>query len=335
MSPKRRRRGAGQNSSTRPTSLAQPKPGWFSFVPLRLGVATLVVLLLLVFGSISTLAVSAGSLPGDALYPVKLLSEKTQLFFTQDSNQRLELERNFDQLRAAEVQELIVRSRSQTVNFAGEITQVGSNEWVVNGIRLVIAPGTEVVDELREGLYVGIEGILGDDGLVLVRRVWAREYQIEGVVEAAYGDRWIVDGIEVFLTSETIIHGLPTVGARVVVQASLSLDGQFLARTVQVIGADPEVTGTSQPTWTDQPISTVEPSDTPEPTDEDDTSEPEDTDEPEDTPEPTDDDDDDDDDEATKTPKPTDDDDDDDELPTRRSPRTTMMTMTTMMTTDA
>lgn len=305
-------------------ALSEPKTAWFSFIPLRLGFVTLVVLALLILGSLSTVVVSAQSLPGDTLYPVKILREKTQLFFTQDSNQRLELEREFDQQRAQEIYELIERSRSHTVNFAGEITRVGSNEWEISGIRLVIAPGTEVVDELSDGLYVGIEGILGDDGVVLVRKIWAREHKFDGEIEAIHDDRWLVQGVEVLITSETIIDGFPLVGTRVVVHATRLADGQFLARVVQVIGITPEVTDTERPTLTVEPTSGMKPSDTPEPTENDtpdteepdqpeESEEPDDTDEPEDSPEPTDDDDDE---EATKTPKPTDDDDDDTPEPT-------------------
>jgi hypothetical protein len=290
--------------------LAQPKSGLFSSVHLRLGFATLLALLFLVFGSISTIAVSAQALPGDTLYPIKLLGEKTQLLFTQDPNQRLELEKNFDQERAKEINELIQRSRSQTVNFAGELTAVGKNEWLVNGIRVIIAPGTEIVDELVEGLYVGIEGILQDDGVLLVRKVWARDTRIEGLIEAINGDQWTVDGVQVYITPETNIQGLPVVGSRVLIYASTASDGQLTALILQVVEVDLQVTDTIQPLSTDtrepKPTNTVKPSKTAEPTDDD-------ADENEgatDTPKPKGDDDDGED--ASKTPKPTDDDDDDD-----------------------
>jgi len=219
--------------------------------------------------------------------------------------------------------------------------EMSPEEWVVDGMRVLITPDTEVSPDIQEGYFVTVVGSLQPGGVVLATRVDPREFEVNGVIEKASADRWVVSGVSVLLPPEIgDILGL-AIGSRVQLRVIRLVDGSLLVRMVDVLSVPPglvtqtrtatleatatprpEATATLRPTNTPEPAETEDehereteaPTETPEPTEDDEDEEPE-------TPEPTEDDDDDkatktpkptedDDDKATKTPKPTDDDDD-------------------------
>jgi hypothetical protein len=116
------------------------------------------------------------------------------------------------------------------------------------------------------------------------REVWAildarRPITVEfqGLLEQMNGSYWVIGGLKVELSDETVIDGQPVTGAVVVVQALSPGDGSLRALRLQVVEADlgppaPTSSGTVSPTATSTPLAptatetaTLQPSNTPWP----------------------------------------------------------------------
>jgi hypothetical protein len=234
--------------------------GWFTFNFSPLKLAALIIILVLIFGGLSSAVVSAQALPGDSLYPVKLITEQTRLFLTKDPTNRLKLEQSYDQERRQEVQALIQRSRSTPVKFTGGLRAMNPGEWLVDNVRVEITPETQVVGNIEVGYYVEVQGVLQSDGKVAASLVRDREYTVYGTVQEMTVDRWIVAGITFRVTPQTVIHGTPTIGSPVEVDAALNLEGDLQAHTVTVTGSP------SVPTTSASATPTVDEGDQPSPT---------------------------------------------------------------------
>ena len=120
----------------------------FGFSPLRRGLATSLatIALLVVFlvGSAwGGVAVSAHSLPGDTLYPVKRASEQVQLWLTLSETTREGLQQEFDQRRVEEAKTLIRERRPASVIFKGLITRVSDTVWMINDMAVTISAETD------------------------------------------------------------------------------------------------------------------------------------------------------------------------------------------------
>jgi len=230
---------------------------------MRPGMAFLLVLLVLFVAGFTTLAVSAQALPGDRLYPLKLLSEQTRLLLVRDQAERLKMEQSYDQLRAEEIDHLIQHSRSAPVQFAGGLSQAESGAWMVNNILILINADTQVEGEIFPGLHVRVQGTLLPNGSVLAARVSSQEYRITGIVNAISPERWQVEDVFIAISPDTAIDGPVEVGSRVTVYSYRMASGALQARTVKLLGQQP----TLEPTRTPQPPSPtwVEPSRTPLP----------------------------------------------------------------------
>lgn len=208
---------------------ANPRPFLFNFAQ-----AALILFVVFAVGSVTAAGVSAEALPGDALYPVKLATERTQLLLTTNPQDRLELEQSFDEERVEEIQTLITRSRTSSVNFAGTLESTGENEWQVGGVKLVVGEQTEIEDNLETGYYLVVTGELLSDGSVQVTRVSAREAEVKGKIESLSPVEWRVSGIVVLLTSNTVIEGTPETGRTAEVKGYLMSDNSLQAREIKV-----------------------------------------------------------------------------------------------------
>lgn len=224
--------------------------GWFAFNFSPLKLAALVLILVLFFGGVSSAVVSAQALPGDTLYSVKLITEQTRLFFTKDPTDRLKLEQSFDQERREEVQTLIQHSRSTLVKFTGGLRSMKPGEWLVDNVRVEITPETQVIGNIQEGFYVEVQGVLQPDGKVAASLVRDREYTVFGTVQEMSAERWIVAGIIIQVTPQTVIRGTALVGSPVEVNAALNLEGDLQAHTVTVTGSPPVPTASASSTPT-------------------------------------------------------------------------------------
>lgn len=83
--------------------LPQPK---YRFLGNRIAVASLIAGLLIIFGGAGGVVAAQQSLPGDPLYPVKLLSEKASLVLVLTPEKKTEKRLEFAQNRIAEIEEV-------------------------------------------------------------------------------------------------------------------------------------------------------------------------------------------------------------------------------------
>lgn len=228
----------------------------------KLALASLVVILVLVLGSATTVAVSAQALPGDPLYGVKLATERTRLLLTDNQSQKLKLEQSFDHERIQEVEALIQQARSQEVKFAGGLSQMQGDTWIVGGITVTLTSQTELVGEFKLEYSVYVRGKLQPDGTVIASRLQVQTFDISGEIQVMSTDQWTVNGVTVYVTPQTIIDGTPAVGNQVHVSTILLSGGRMQASSIEVTGS-PHNASVSSPTGT--PTTTIQLSSTPVP----------------------------------------------------------------------
>ena len=219
----------------------QPRPHLktspLSFHFPRLALTALIILIALFLGSITTAAVSAKSLPGDPLYPIKLATERTRLLLVNDTAHKIELEQTFDHERLEEVQALIEKTRSTRVTFAGALKEKGESAWMVDDVRVLITPETQLIGDLKPGFYVDVQGILQTDGTVRADQIRAREFQITGPIQKISPEQWIVAGVAIQVSPAVQDHLTPFVGSLVTIHAYLLSNGNLRAFQVDVLAA--------------------------------------------------------------------------------------------------
>ena len=225
---------------------AARRPAWGFF---RLAPVALLLVLVIFFSGASTIAGAAQSLPGDALYSLKLLTEKTRLRLVRNPQARLELEQSFDRQRLEEVDELINQSRTAPVTFAGDLEQTQSGDWYVGDVRVVVGSGTQISSDVKPGIYVGVEGLLQADGSVKAARIWGREFELSGIVQGIAGELWVVGGVPINIPANVALPGLAPVGSQVIVRVMQKADGSLVARSLELVALPPapDSTADSQP----------------------------------------------------------------------------------------
>lgn len=136
--------------------------------------ATTVVLALLLLGLAlggGTIVAAAKSLPGDALYPIKRMTEDLQLALTLDQQAKARLR---DQLDARRRQEAVAVAGSQRVaeiSFRGQVEAITDNCWIVSGVPLYLSEETEVGDGVTQGAAVRVYARSLSDGRLWVMRI--------------------------------------------------------------------------------------------------------------------------------------------------------------------
>ena len=119
-----------------------------------------------------TVNASASSLPGDALYSLKLGWEQAQLALTFNEDSRLELENEFEDERLDEVQSLLGSGRVEDVEFYGHIESITEGTWVVRGISVSVDAQTEIKGALEVGDLVKVEALTQADGSLLALEIY-------------------------------------------------------------------------------------------------------------------------------------------------------------------
>jgi hypothetical protein len=227
---------------------AQPQPKGLFAHRLRFSHSLIAALCAAVILAIGTSFVSAQSLPGDILYPVKLAGEQTRLLFTTNTTQRLSLQERYDQTRADEVENVLQDHRQVEVTFVGLLTQSIDGHWQVGGVNVVFPSNLEPISRQMLNAYVEVTGLSQNDGLVQVSQVHLRELTFSGTVTDMTSQMWYVDHIGVGIESTTKVTGIVKPGAYVWVNAYRQEDGTLFARHIVVITpAKQEVQQPSQP----------------------------------------------------------------------------------------
>ncbi|MCB0190440.1 MAG: hypothetical protein KDJ65_00705 [Anaerolineae bacterium] len=159
---------------TAPAPTNRPQPvrhhsAWPRFTLSRLlfstGLSTAIAVTLLLFicglGSLlggGLVLAAEGSLPGQALYPIKRLSETIQLNVAPDIRQRQRLEETFNQRRLEEVDRLTESNETASVTITGRIEALTETSITINGVTLNLAPKAAQRENLVVGARVRIEG---------------------------------------------------------------------------------------------------------------------------------------------------------------------------------
>ena len=111
-----------------------------------------------------TLVASAASLPGDVLYPVKLVTQQTQIALTFDAGTRSQLEEQFNLRQRQDIQTAARLGRQATVELGGVLEQMDNNTWVVGGLTITLRPGTTMIGQPHVGDWVMVQGNLPGNG---------------------------------------------------------------------------------------------------------------------------------------------------------------------------
>lgn len=120
----------------------------------------------LAFGSLALLLLIAGSLlvgpagaslPGDALYTLKLAGEEARLNLAGSPAQRDALRERYRRERVSEINALLALEREAEVACYGTLGAVEDGVWQLEDLQVVITAGTEIEGEPRIGAEV--EGV--------------------------------------------------------------------------------------------------------------------------------------------------------------------------------
>jgi hypothetical protein len=133
-------------------------------------VAVLFVLLVGIGGV--TIASSAGSLPGDALYPVKLASQRLQLALTLNPVAHGLLADQYDAQRRLDVQAVLKGGKRATIEFQGTLQSMEESLWIVSGLPVALRETTSIVGIPYLGAAVRVGGKLPGDGQLVA--LWVR-----------------------------------------------------------------------------------------------------------------------------------------------------------------
>lgn len=197
------------------------------------------IFLMLALGFLGLAVASHQMLPGDRLYGIKTAVESFRLIFAYDPAKKLALERAFDQERLREVQNLAQQRRLAAVSFSGRISQYAGQDWIIAGLPIRVPGDAQVVGEIAQDIFIRVDGSLQPDGVIYARRIQAREFTITGTLQVQTAERWVIGqssskGVEVRITTDTVIQGSPQPGRRVEARLVELSNGSWLARWVEV-----------------------------------------------------------------------------------------------------
>jgi hypothetical protein len=148
----------------RPAPLARPRIlRW----PIPRAAFAALGLAVVMFGTYGAVTASARSLPGDALYGVKRMAEQAELLLTRDEAARAQLQAEFDERRAQEVQAVTAQKRTAQVEFSGVVESIEGARWQVERVAVVLSPETRVEGTPFVGAMVEVMGMSQVDGSVL------------------------------------------------------------------------------------------------------------------------------------------------------------------------
>lgn len=134
-----------------------------SFAASALRVAAVALVLLVIAGGF-VITAAAGSLPGDALYPVKRTWESARLTLTVNDSSREVLRSKFEKRRREEVQAVQELRRPVAVEFNGVVESMAGDAWQVGELALTITADTQVGSGVAIGQKVAVRALVKEDG---------------------------------------------------------------------------------------------------------------------------------------------------------------------------
>lgn len=228
----------------------------------RLAIAALAALIVFLTGSGVVIA-SARSLPGDQLYPVKRAVEDFRLTLSSENSDYATIEAQYQERRIEEVISLLQQGRTELISFEGVVNEQGVRHWIVDEIRVIVSPETELIGQIDLGMRVEVKGSTQPEGWVRASQIALRGYEFSGIIESINNTDWIISGIPVKVDPTLEFDPKIQVGSQVLVQVWVADEGEIMA--LEIVFLSPPATSTPLPTSTDIP----EPTETSTPTPED------------------------------------------------------------------
>jgi hypothetical protein len=240
----------------------------------RPALAIVIVGLTLAGGLGAVGAAAAQSLPGDVLYPAKLVAEDVLLQLTTNPASRLRLEAAYGEQRAEEVRRVLQLKRIASVSFTGTVGQRLADGYLVSGIRVHTDGDTRTIGVIVVGSQIEVEGLTRADGSVLAHELHLQAYDMYGVIESIAAETWVVAGLPLAVTQDSVIErGLQT-GDQVLVRVRVDdTGGLSIERIRRITPPTPTPMPTLPPpqaTSTPIPVPTATLMPDPEPTDDED-----------------------------------------------------------------
>lgn len=130
-----------QAAAQKEAKTVRPSP-WVNLRRVLMPIASLALIVILFAAGLGPL--SAGALPGDALYEAKILVENARSAFTANPATDAALTEQFNQRRIQEIKALLVQNRAANVAFTGEIEAVQPDSWTLSGLDTEINGETQI-----------------------------------------------------------------------------------------------------------------------------------------------------------------------------------------------
>ena len=197
----------------------------------RLAFAIVFVLLVLVFGAGGLLVTSAQSLPGDQIYPLKLVLENVRIRLSPNENLR-SMEEQYNQRRVSEVQSILDMGRSVPVIFTGEIEDQTPEFWIIDDILVKTTDQTIIIGDVGVGTVVEVKGITQPDGWVIAGAIHLQAKEYSGIVEILDEDMITISGKQFLVLTESQIDPRIKVGDPVLALLEATDENQIAVRAV-------------------------------------------------------------------------------------------------------
>jgi hypothetical protein len=128
-------------------------------------------LLVVVALGAGTIAASAKSLPGDALYPVKRVTEEFQLMLTFDQQSKAQLVQKLDERRREEAKAIASSQRIAEMSFRGQVESADGSHWTIGGVLVRTSDETVIEEDVAVGALVRVRVRSLSDGTLLAMRI--------------------------------------------------------------------------------------------------------------------------------------------------------------------
>jgi hypothetical protein len=207
--------------------------------------AALTALALVLVSGAGLLLVSAQSLPGERLYPIKRAAEAARLRFAISERDRVSLSVSYDHRRLDEARQLLARGRRSEVEYEGILTGQSGALWSVQGIPALATSATHIEPGRQIGDFVAVQGHTTDQGWVRADSIVAAGYLVQGPVESIGKDAWRVAGEDLTVVAATEID--PGIQMGDTVSATVRSGGDQPV-AVRITLVSPAITNTPVPT---------------------------------------------------------------------------------------
>jgi hypothetical protein len=233
----------------RDSLLANSRKQRFSFT----GAMVLILLLIFLFGGAGMTALAAQpSLPGDALYPVKVNLEHIRLALARETSLRAELHMEFAERRLSEISGLLEEGRFENIPAATTEFEAHINNALVEQESLAQVDPEQAAILARQvseafTRYALIMNDMADQVPESVRLEMRRALQVTqesgkigeleftGAVERMGQDTWVVAGRTITMNTTTEMKGPFATGDMVRIHAFINQDGSLTAREIERI----------------------------------------------------------------------------------------------------